>query len=147
MEPSYELRSITYNGRHLCYELVGVDSDLSELEQWETDSKMKDAITMLYRYVERIKTQGLKSAVRSSKLTPISPKDRLYEVKNFSDVWREMSCIVTENHWGTVEIVLLFGFKGHQGSDSIPAHILKKAHELGAIAMSLLQQGGATNED
>lgn len=145
MGSSYRLRAVMYGEERLCYELIATNRSLSELERWESDPKRKEMARSLYQIVSRIKSQGLRASIRSKKLTPISSQDRIYEIKNFLGPWREMSCIIAEDAAGAIEIVLLFAFRGHQGSDGIPSNVLDKACDLAKVARDLLSQEGASN--
>ena len=90
--------------------------------------KIIDQISKIYDY-------GLLAASGTSKLRCIDAASGLYELKGFDGARREMVYALCK---GPDKIVLLFGFKGHQGSGNIQKEI-KRGMRLASIARELME--------
>lgn len=106
------------------------------IEKMMCDPRTCTEVVNLFKTVRKIKERGVRDSLKTSRLRRLPDGERLFEVKNYSDASREMSCIVTEEA-RRVRIVLLLDLKGHQGSDAIPGHVLKKGKRLSEEAFRL----------
>lgn len=79
---------------------------------------------------------GSKLLAPWEKLRLLDAELGLYELKGYSGVNREMAYILYQE---PLRIVLLFSFKGHQGSGNIHSEI-KKARPIARAAKELLVQ-------
>lgn len=106
----------------------------SQFQKMMSDPKTKFTARKMINQISKIYDYGLKNVSGTSKLRCIDPKIGLYELKGFDGVNREMVYAICQ---GVDKIVLLFWFKGHQGSGNISKEI-KRAKQLAAIAKQLL---------
>lgn len=134
---AYELQEIVFHDEVICYELVRVGAS-SRIEKMMYDPRTRTEVVNLFKTVKKIKERGVRDSLKTSRLRRLPDGERLFEIKNYSDASREMSCIVTEEA-RRIRIVLLFDFKGHQGSDAIPEHVLKKGKRLSEEAFRLMR--------
>lgn len=107
----------------------------SQFQKLLTDPKKKFAARKMVDQISKIYDYGLKVASETSKLRCIDSKIGLYELKGFDGANREMIYAICQ---GVDKIVLLFWFKGHQGSGNISKEI-ERAKRLAVIARQLLE--------
>ncbi|MFR4501701.1 MAG: hypothetical protein ACLUBM_02190 [Collinsella sp.] len=107
----------------------------SQFQKMLTDPKKKLAARKMIDQISKIYDYGLKVASGTSKLRCIDSKIGLYELKGFDGANREMIYAICQ---GVDKIVLLFWFKGHQGSGNISKEI-ERAKRLAVIARQLLE--------
>lgn len=107
----------------------------SQFQKLLTDPKKKFAARKMVDQISKIYDYGLKVASGTSKLPCIDSKIGLYELKGFDGANREMIYAICQ---GVDKIVLLFWFKGHQGSGNISKEI-ERAKRLAVIARQLLE--------
>lgn len=138
MDEEYELRKILIGNDMHCYELVSAFDERSRIEDWSTDPKRKATLAKLLKQLQKIKEYGVRASCEANKLRLIDAGSNLYEVKGFDGVNREMTCCAVQDKYGSVEIVLLFAFRGHQGSNKNKGSDIKKGKRLSRIAYRLL---------
>lgn len=107
----------------------------SQFQKLLTDPKKKFAARKMVDQISKIYDYELKVASGTSKLRCIDSKIGLYELKGFDGANREMIYAICQ---GVDKIVLLFWFKGHQGSGNISKEI-ELAKRLAVIARQLLE--------
>lgn len=96
----------------------------------------KQAAVNLINQIDKIISHGIKASCATGKLRLLDAELGLYELKGYSGVNREMAYILYQE---PLKIVLLFSFKGHQGSGNIHSEI-KKARPIARAAKELLVQ-------
>ena len=109
--------------------------DSSQFQKMMSDPKRKIAARKMIVQISKVYDYGLRVANGTSKLRCIDSKIGLYELKGFDGVNREMIYAICQ---GVDIIVLLFWFKGHQGSGNISKEI-ERAKRLAVIARQLLE--------
>lgn len=109
--------------------------DNSQFQKMMLDPKRKFVARKMIDQISKIYDYGLKVASGTSKLRRIDSKIGLYELKGFDGANREMIYAICQ---GVDKIVLLFWFKGHQGSGNISKEI-ERAKRLAVIARQLLE--------
>lgn len=139
MEEEYELRSVTHKGMHICSELVSKSAAQSDLQKEMKGGHLPPRLVKLFKQIKKIKSYGVQQACTANLLTPLDLQNNLFEIKNYDGVYREMSCIITQ-HDKSTQIVLLFEFRGHQGTDSIPPDTIKRASRLANDAKRLIRK-------
>lgn len=107
----------------------------SQFQKMMSDPKTKFTARKMINQISKVYDYGLKDVSGTSKLRCIDPKIGLYELKGFDGVNREMVYAICQ---GVDKIVLLFWFKGHQGSGNISKEV-KRAKQLAPIAKQLLE--------
>lgn len=107
----------------------------SQFQKMMSDPRRKLAARKMIEQISKIYDYGLKVASGTSKLRCIDSKFGLYELKGFDGVNREMIYAICQ---GADKIVLLFWFRGHQGSGNISKEI-ERAKRLAPIACRLLR--------
>ena len=100
-----------------------------------SNSKTRVVARKIIAQISKIYDYGLLAASGTSKLRCIDAASGLYELKGFDGVRREMVYALCN---GPDKIVLLFGFKGHQGSGNIQKEI-KRGMRLASIAQELIE--------
>lgn len=142
MEEEYELRPVKYRGEVICSELVSAASAKSELQKTMEGDLLPPELVNLFNQITKIKKYGVKKACTVNLLHHLDSSCNLFEIKNYSGVRREMSCIITRRG-NEIEIVLLFEFVGHQGTNKIRSKTLKRAERMARKAKQLvLSEGG-----
>lgn len=109
--------------------------DNSQFQKMLSDPKRKLVARKLIDQISKIYDYGIKVASGTAKLRCIDSKYGLYELKGFDGAYREMIYAICQ---GVDIIVLLFWFKGHQGSGNISKEI-ERAKGLAVIARRLLE--------
>lgn len=109
--------------------------DNSEFQKLVRNPKSKITARKIIAQISKIYDYGLHATSGTSKLRCIDATLGLYELKGFDGVKREMIYALCE---GPDKIVLLFGFRGHQGSGNIQKEI-KRGMRLASIAKELMK--------
>lgn len=107
----------------------------SQFQKMLSDPKRKLVARKMIDQISKIYDYGIKVVSGTSKLRCIDSKIGLYELKGFDGANREMIYAICQ---GVGKIVLLFWFKGHQGSGNISKEI-ERAKRLAVIARQLLE--------
>lgn len=138
MDQDYDLKPIDIGSGLRCYELISCPNGKSHIEEWSRDPKKKQTLSKLLLQLRKIKQYGIPHSVQADKLTPIDGSVGLYEIKGYDGVNREMSVCACQTG-NELEIVLLFPFRGHQGTDKIKKSEMEKGKKLSRIARELLE--------
>lgn len=133
----YEVRQHDYKGSYV-YVLAEPGKD-DFLEKLESKSKSRDRAKQIVKTAARIAQRGVSECIgKRNFLLPLNSEVALMEMHVPGKVIRAMA------HAGLAEeeaiLVLLFDFDGHQGSDSIPRHIMNKAVRLAGEAKRALEE-------
>lgn len=132
MGDEYELIPFTFRGQILFYELVR--NGRSKIQKMLNSPKSHEEVINLFNQISKIREYGVKTSCGTNKLRLLDASINLYEIKGYAGVNREMAVIVAN----ATDVVLLFEFKGHQGSGNIQNEI-DKAKALAEIAHDLLK--------
>ena len=136
MENGYELRAFTVEGKHIFWELVSSKCNETQFETLCRNKRTKEAAANLIRQIMKIEEYGIRKSCITGKLRKIDEVPGLYEIKGYAGVNREMAYIYCAE---PPEIVLLFHFKGHQGSSGNIHKEIKRAKPLAKIAADLIE--------
>ena len=136
MGKGYRLQEYkTPDGNHF-WELLSDNAAASEFTKMMKSPKKREAAINLVRQIDKIIRYGIQDSCMTNKMRLLDTKIGLYELKGHSGVDREMVYVLVR---APLEIVLLFSFKGHQGSGNIHSEI-HRARPLAKIAAELLHE-------
>ena len=138
MDQGYDLKPIDIGSGMRCYELIPRPNGKSHIEAWSRDPRKKQTLSKLLLQLHKIKQYGIAHSIQANKLTPIDRGVGLYEIKGYDGVIREMSFCACQAG-NELEIVLLFPFRGHQGTDKMKKSEMEKGKRLSRIARELLE--------
>lgn len=130
-DSGYRLDELTYDNEFICFELVSSGKQEGVFASWE-EGKRSRSYEKLMIVVGKIKEYGPLVSSRLY-LRCLDSEVDLFEIKGYDGAHRVM-CVLRD------EAVLLFHFKGHSGTGSIPPKDIKKARRLAKIAIGLLDE-------
>ena len=134
MDDGYRLQAyITPNGNTF-WELTNGTPSHGDFAKMLRSPRTAQTAVNLIRQIDKIIDCGIKSSCATGKLRLLNAEIGLYEVKGYAGVNREMAYIVYQE---PLKVVLLFSFKGHQGSGNIHSGI-RKARPLAIVANKLV---------
>lgn len=133
MDTGYRLIEYLDEKQRPFWELAS-SSGRSELEKLISSPKTRTTARKLLSHVSKINDYGIQISSATSKVRLLDSKASLYEIKGFNGTDREMAYVICRD---STKVVLLYLFKGHQGSGNIHAEI-KYAKKLAKIASKLL---------
>ena len=136
MSDGYELVEFQIDEQHKFWELKNSSHDQSELQKAIANRRLRESCNKLFLQLAKIIDYGVAVSCRTEKLRCLDQETGLYEVKGFDGVAREMAYIVCKE---PPRIVLLYRFRGHQGSGNIHKEI-KSARKLALEASVQLEQ-------
>lgn len=136
MSDGYELVEYQLDEQHKFWELKVSSHDQTELQKAIANRRLKESCNKLFSQLAKIIDYGVAVSCRTEKLRCLDQETGLYEIKGFDGVAREMAYIVCKE---PPRIVLLYRFRGHQGSGNIHKEI-KSARKLALEASVQLEQ-------
>ena len=107
------------------------------LEKMKSKPKELQRYRLITRMVARIQFDGPKKYI-GRMVRVLDSELSLFELKVAGQVIRVMAYIYQP--YAGHRIVLLFDFNGHQGSNKIPGHLMKKGRDLAEIARKNLEE-------
>lgn len=135
MGDEYDLQKYRTPNGNTFWELVSNQRGSSDFGNMMTSPRTRGSAIKLIKQIDKIIAYGMQTSCATNKMRLLDAKTGLYELKGYDGAHREMTYILVRD---PLEIVLLFSFRGHQGSGNIHAEI-KKATPLAVIASKLLK--------
>ena len=132
----YELNAFSIEGDRIFWELAPSGCSETSFERLLKSKRTKELAVKLIRQIAKIKEYGIGKSCAMGKLRKIDQVQGLYEVKGYARADREMAYIYSGE---PPEIVLLFHFRGHQGSSDNIHKEIKRAKPLVRIAANLIE--------
>lgn len=136
MDSEYKLQAYRTPSGSIFWELISGTATCGDFAKMLKTPRKKQAAVNLINQIDKIISHGIKASCATGKLRLLDAELGLYELKGYSGVNREMAYILYQE---PLRIVLLFSFKGHQGSGNIHSEI-KKARPIARAAKELLAQ-------
>ena len=130
MDSEYKLQAYRTPSGCIFWELISGTAARGDFAKMLKTPRKKQAAVNLINQIDKIISHGIKASCATGKLRLLDAELGLYELKGYSAVNREMAYILYQE---PLKIVLLFSFKGHQGSGNIHSEI-KKARPIARAA-------------
>lgn len=103
------------------------------LERMQESKKGRQRHALIIRTLERIQLKGIPLSERTQVVKLLDASLCVAEVRVTGKVIRVMSYIHARGG-SNAELVLLFDFDGHQGTNKVPKRLLEKGRRLAEIA-------------
>lgn len=112
----------------------------SFLERLLRETRAKQQVQVILRHAERVAAEGFLWGLNNQTFKPVRGTDSSLSVFEFR-AGRTVVRVMTYVHDDKARTpVYLFDFRGHQGAQSISAHVLEKAERLARIARACMNE-------
>ena len=120
--------------------LMREDDEIDFLERMEGSKRGRQRQALIVKTLEKVQLKGIPLSERSRIVKLLDSELCVAEVRVPGKVIRVMGYIHAR---GTdlAELVLLFDFDGHQGTNKIPKRLMDKGRKLAAIAKLNMEEG------
>ena len=133
----YHIKSIQLDTEGTVAFFLVSENDRDFLTGWKEKKQTKEVGANFIRLLININRHGYDWAFSSSKLKHLDGNLGLVEIKGFRGIWRVLSYLHESDQ---KQMVMLREFRGHQGSDKVPASLLEECRRLAEVAKRLIER-------